>query len=51
MNTANIAPEFLQAEGLRERIEKVLSEILTDKHECKVKLHFEKERKDNNEKS
>lgn len=27
---------------LKERIEKVLSEILSDKYECKVILHFEK---------
>ena len=26
---------------LKERIEKVLSEILSDKHECKVKIKFE----------
>lgn len=36
-----IAIEF-QQDGLKERIEKVLSEILSDKHECIVKLHFEK---------
>lgn len=28
--------------SLKERIEKALSEILSDKHECKVTLHFEK---------
>ena len=27
---------------LKERIEKVLSEILSDKHECKVTLKFDK---------
>lgn len=27
---------------LKTRIEKVLSEILSDKHECKVVLRFEK---------
>lgn len=28
---------------LKERIEQVLSEILSDKYECKVTLHFEKQ--------
>lgn len=27
---------------LKTRIEKVLSEILSDKYDCKVTLHFEK---------
>lgn len=27
---------------LKSKIEKVLSEILSDKYECKVTLHFEK---------
>lgn len=27
---------------LKSRIEKILSEILSDKHECKVTLRFEK---------
>ena len=27
---------------LKERIEKVLSEILSDKHECKITIKFEK---------
>lgn len=27
---------------LKTKIEKILSEILSDKHECKVTLHFEK---------
>lgn len=27
-------------DSLRERIEKVLSEILSDKHDCKVTLRF-----------
>lgn len=27
---------------LKSKIEKILSEILSDKHECKVTLHFEK---------
>lgn len=32
---------------LKSKIEKVLSEILSDKYECKVTLHFEsKERKE-----
>lgn len=32
---------------LKAKIEKLLSEILSDKYECKVQLHFEKkERKD-----
>lgn len=29
--------------NLKEKIEKLLSEILSDKYECKVTLHFEKE--------
>lgn len=29
---------------LKSRIETVLSEILSDKYECKVTLHFEKRR-------
>lgn len=28
--------------GLKTKIEQVLSEILSDKYECKVTLHFEK---------
>lgn len=28
--------------SLKEKIEKILSEILSDVHECKVILHFEK---------
>lgn len=28
---------------LKERIEKLLSEILSDKYECKITLKFEKE--------
>ena len=28
---------------LKEKIEKVLSEILSDKHECKVTLKFQKQ--------
>ena len=33
---------------LKEKIEKTLSEILSDKYECKVTLHVEsKERKEN----
>lgn len=31
---------------LKERIEKVLSEILSDKHDCKVTLRFEKQTKE-----
>ena len=27
---------------LKAKIERLLSEILSDKHECKVTLHFEK---------
>lgn len=30
---------------LKTRIEKILSEILSDKHECKVTLRFEKKQK------
>jgi hypothetical protein len=30
---------------LKARIELILSEILSDKHDVKVTLHFEKERK------
>lgn len=37
---------------LKERIERVLSEILSDKHDCKVELRFEEKgehhEKDNN---
>ena len=29
-------------DDLKERIERVLSEILSDKHDCKVTLRFEK---------
>lgn len=32
---------------LKSRIEKVLSDILSDKYECRVELHFEKEDKNN----
>lgn len=32
--------ETIDKDSLRERIEKVLSEILSDKHDCKVTLHF-----------
>ena len=28
---------------LKERIERVLSEILSDKHDCKIELRFERE--------
>lgn len=28
---------------LKEKVEKVLSEILSDRHECKVTLHFQKQ--------
>lgn len=31
---------------IKERIEQVLSEILSDKTECKVRLQFEKEKQD-----
>lgn len=30
----------IDKDSLRERIEKVLSEILSDKHDCKITLHF-----------
>lgn len=33
------------AEDLKSRIEQVLSEILSDKYECKVTLRFEKSEK------
>ena len=29
---------------LKERIEQTLSEILSDKYECKITLHFEKQK-------
>ena len=32
--------------NLKERIEKLLSEILSDKYECKVRLHFEPKQKE-----
>lgn len=32
---------------LKKRIEQVLSDILTDKYECKVTLRFEKKEKKN----
>lgn len=32
---------------LKTRIEKVLSEILSDKYDCKVTLHFEKKEANN----
>lgn len=32
--------QTIDKDSLRERIEKVLSEILSDKHDCKVTLHF-----------
>lgn len=31
---------------MKEKIEKLMSEILSDKHECKVVLHFEPNRKE-----
>lgn len=31
--------------NLKEKIEKILSDILSDKHDCKVTLKFEKEGK------
>lgn len=31
---------------LKSKIEKLLSEILSDKHECKVTIHFEKKGKE-----
>ena len=34
--------------NLKERIEQVLSEILSDKYDCKVKLHFERRRENEN---
>lgn len=30
----------IDKDSLRERIEKVLSEILSDKHDCKITLRF-----------
>lgn len=33
---------------LKERIEQVLSEILSDKYECKITLKFEKEQDNEN---
>lgn len=30
---------------IKQRIEQLLSEILSDKHECKVTIHFEKKEK------
>lgn len=32
--------DTIDKDSLRARIEKVLSEILSDKHDCKVTLHF-----------
>lgn len=32
--------ETIDKNSLRERIEKVLSEILSDKHDCKITLRF-----------
>lgn len=32
--------ETIDKDSLRERIERVLSEILSDKHDCKVTLRF-----------
>lgn len=32
--------DTIDKNALRERIEKVLSEILSDKHDCKVTLRF-----------
>lgn len=32
---------------LKTRIEQLLSEILSDKYECKVTLHFEKKENEN----
>lgn len=38
-----ITPEATnRPQDLKGRIESLLSEILSDKHECKVTLHFEK---------
>lgn len=34
--------EEIDTVDLKKLIEKVLSEILSDKHECRVVLHFEK---------
>ena len=36
---------------LKDRIEKVLSEILSDKYECKVTIHFEKKEESENVRS
>lgn len=35
--------------NLKERIERVLSDILSEKYDCKVTLHFEKKGDNNNE--
>lgn len=35
----------MENQDLKSRIEKILSEILSDKHECKVTLKFEKQEK------
>lgn len=46
--------ESIDKDSLRDRIEKVLSEILSDKHDCKVTLHFvpkDSKRSDNDWKS
>lgn len=32
--------ETIDKDSLRDRIAEVLSEILSDKHDCKVTLHF-----------
>ena len=35
--------------SLKEKIEQLLSEILSDKHECKVTLRFEKKGENNDQ--
>ena len=43
-NTEHTRPESTNAypAELRGKIEKILSDILSDKYECRVTLHFEK---------
>lgn len=38
-------------EMLKEKIEKALSEILSDKYECKVVLHFERKEEKQHERN
>lgn len=36
---------------LKTKIERILSDILSDKHECKVTLRFEKTEENNNDRN